>query len=105
MNPFRIAALLLMAAWAAGCVSKPVEEYAPPPLMIAQNSDGEVSLAWESEPGYVYTIYCQNAAGENWVTLEGAVRVPGTGGTLTASDRVDPNKPPRRYRLLPEKVR
>lgn len=88
----------------AGCVSKSIEEKYPlPPLAIAQNSDGDVTIAWKSETGFVYTIFCQAAAADDWKALKNAYRVQGTGGTMTAYDTANPHKPPRRYRILAEK--
>ena len=101
---FLFAGLLLSLT---GCVSKPVEnekEAHAPPLMIAQNSDGDVTIAWDSELGRVYTIYYQATEGANWRTLRTAIRVQGTGETLTVYDVVNPSRPLRRYRLLPEDI-
>lgn len=103
MNAFRSLLLITTLVFLSGCVSKPEEEYVPPPLVIAQNSDGDVSIAWESDLGYVYTIYYQSSADADWKALNEAYRVRGTGQMLTVSDRVNPNRPPRKYRLLPEK--
>lgn len=104
MSLFRSLLVLSVLVLLPGCVSKPVEiEMDAPPLMIAQNSDGDVTIAWESEPGYLYTIYYQNAVDGNWNALRLATRVRGTGKTLTTRDRVNPSKPLRRYRILPEK--
>ena len=92
-------------AFITGCASDTVdEEYPPPPLMIAQNADGEVTLAWDSDPGYMYTVFYQGAPGGEWAGLKNAFRVPGNGARLTVYDQVNPRKPPRRYRLLPEKM-
>jgi len=94
------AAILLLLA---GCVSKVVEEDRPPQMMIAQNSDGDVTMTWESELGLVYTVYCQKTKGGDWVALQGASRLRGTGETMTVRDRSNPRMPARRYRVLPEK--
>lgn len=104
MNTCRPLLLIMILAVLSGCVSKPVEkEYTPPPLMIAQNSDGDVAIAWESDPDYFYTIYYQNKSGDDWIPLKKAQRVPGTGQTLTVYDRVNPNRPLRRYRIVSER--
>ena len=95
-----ISAILLLA----GCVSTVIEEEkGPPPVITAQNSDGEVTVAWESELDLLYTVYCQKTSGGDWVILPGANRLRGTGEQMTARDRANPRKPPRRYRVLPEK--
>lgn len=101
---FLFAGLLLSLT---GCVSKSVEdekEAHAPSLMIAQNSDGDVTLAWESEIDRVYTIYYQAKEGADWKPLRTATRVRGTGEMLTVHDVVNPNWPLRRYRLLPEDI-
>ncbi len=104
MNIFRFLLLISILVLLPGCVSKPVEgEVHAPKLMIAQNSDGQVTIAWDSEPGYVYTIYYQITADADWKVLRAANRMRGTGETLTTHDRVNPNRPLRRYRILPEK--
>ena len=103
MNPFRIV-LFSLCILLAGCASSPEAEQPPPRLIYADDGDGHVTLEWESMPGYVYTIYSQAEAGTDWVALETATRIPGTGGKLDAYDRVDPNKPTPRYRVLPEKT-
>ena len=105
MNVVRSLLLSSIFILMAGCISKPLEvvEVHAPLLMIAQNSDGEVTIEWASEQDYVYTIYYQNTAGGDWRVLRAANRVPGTGQTLTIQDRVNPNQPLRRYRVLPEK--
>lgn len=106
MNLFRSLLFIMILSFLSGCVSKPVEnenEYAPPPLVIAQNSDGDVNIGWESDPGYVYTVFYQSSAGADWKALNEAYRVPGTGQMLTVYDHVNPNRPPHRYRILPEK--
>ena len=100
---FIFAGLLLSLT---GCVSKSVEdekEVHAPPLMIAQ-SDGNVTIAWDSEVDHVYTIYYQAKEGADWKPLRTATRVRGTGEILTVHDVVNPNRPLRRYRLLPEDV-
>jgi hypothetical protein len=89
----------------AGCVSKPVEvEEHAPPLMIAQNSDGKVTLSWESNPDHIYTVYYQAKKESDWKALRTGYQVRGTGQTITIYDRVNPNWPLRRYRLLPESI-
>ena len=88
----------------AGCVSQPLEKNEhEPPLMIAQNSEGETTLLWESERGYIYTVFYMDLKIGVWKELRGASRVRGSGQTLTAKDRVNPNRPQRRYRLAFEK--
>ena len=105
MNMLRFSMVVLMLFVLSGCVSKPVvaeNECNAPPLMIAQNGDGDVIIEWESEPGYLYTIYYQATADADWKVLKGMYRVPGTGQRLTAYDHVNPSRPPHRYRVLPE---
>ncbi len=88
-----------------GCVSKPMEDKVhAPSLMIGQNSDGDVSILWDSQPNHTYTLYYQDPPSDEWKTLRTASRVPGTGAALTVRDRVNPNKPQRRYRLEFERL-
>jgi hypothetical protein len=102
LRPFLLLASIVLFS---GCVSTPVEEeYPSPPLMIAQNADGEVTLAWDSDPGYMYTVFVQVTVGAEWKGLPKAFRIPGTGGRLTVYDQVNPRQTPPRYRLLPEKM-
>ena len=74
-----------------------------PRIVISQGGDGKVSIAWESKPGVYYSVYYQKNPEDDWKVLRGANHLRGTGGIMTVEDRVDPYKPPRRYRLLPEK--
>ncbi len=103
MKTIRCFLVALAVSLSAGCVSKVVEEEHPPPLMLARNSDGVTTMQWDSEPGYVYTIFYQDNPSSDWRILPQANRLRGTGKPLNAQDRVDPNRPPRRYRVLPEK--
>jgi len=106
MSTVRFLLFVSLLVLLSGCVSKPVEtedgKPALPPLMIAQNGDGDVIIEWESELGYVYTIYYQTTADADWKVLRRADRMRGTGQTLTAYDRVSPSRSLRRYRVLPE---
>ena len=103
-KPFPALLFLLAALSFSGCVSTVVEDDTRiPRLVIAQGGDGRVSISWESRPDHVYTVYYQDRQGGDWLILRGADRIPGNGSTLTVHDRVNPNRPPRRYRLLPEK--
>ncbi len=103
MKTIRYFGVLLAVSLLAGCVSKVVEEDHPPPLMLAQNSDGVTTMQWDSKLGYVYTIFYQDTPTSNWKILPQANRLRGTGKPLHAQDRIDPRRPPRRYRVLPEK--
>jgi hypothetical protein len=96
---FLIPALVLLS----GCVSKVVEVAHPPPLMLARNSDGVTTMQWETEPGYVYSIFYQDNPRSDWKVLPSADRLRGTGKPLNARDAIDPQRPPRRYRVLPER--
>ncbi len=96
--------VLLMSL--TGCVNKPMDDEVAhiPPLMIAQNSDGQVTISWESEADWIYTIYYQAEKEGDWKALRSGYRLQGTGRVLTIHDRVNPRRPMRRYRVLPEKV-
>lgn len=96
---------LLVAVLAlAGCRSRPPELLPHSPrLMIAQNSDGDATMSWESEEGYLYTIFLRDGEAP-WRELPSCVRCRGTGGTMVAHDRVTHSRPTmRRYRLHFEK--
>ena len=97
--------LLLLFMGLIGCVSAPPEipeEEHSPRLGISQNSAGKVTMSWESDIRYFYTIYCRDGSG-TWKEHRSVRQVRGTGGTMTAVDRVDPRRPARRYRLHFEK--
>ena len=95
---------LLVILLLTGCVSQTADQPEhDPSLMIAQNSDGETTLVWESDSSYIYTVFYMDSDKGSWKELRGANRVRGTGKTLEAKDRVNPNKPQRRYRLGFEK--
>ena len=105
MRFFRLLLGMVLLVFLAGCVSKTIEaEEHAPPLMIAQNSDGQVSISWDSQPDLIYTIYYQAEKDGDWKALRTAYQVRGTGETLTAYDRVNPKGSLRRYRLLPEDI-
>lgn len=112
---------------------EPLEEKHSPRLGVALNSDGVASMSWESSTSYLYTIYFQETRrtdkakkrsrrteneaeevlqgflhpdqkGDSWHVLRSVRQVRGTGGTMTASDRVNPYRGIiRRYRLHFEK--
>ncbi len=83
-----------------GCVSKPMEDRVhAPSLMISQNSDGLSLICWKSDLNHRYTLYYQDLTVGKWKILRGGNGVSGTGQTLTVTDHVNPNNPPRRYRL------
>ena len=105
MNLFRSFLFVVLWVGLVGCVSQPVEveEEHAPPLMIAQNGDGQVTISWDSELEYIYTVYYQAKKDGDWKALRSGYEVPGSGSTLTIYDRVNPNWPMRRYRLLPSK--
>ena len=97
-------AAALVVCLFVGCVSKKVEvgpELAPP-LMLSQNSSGEVFLSWKSDPGKRYTVYFRETDKAPWEPLPAGTHVRGTGGSLSLRDKQDPRKPPRLYRLRVE---
>ena len=105
MSMLRPIIFIAVLIFLSGCVRKPMEKHPLPPLAIAQNSDGDVTIAWESETGYFYTIYCQDSANGDWKALQHVYRVPGTGQTITVDHQVKPGQEPPRYRILPEKMK
>jgi hypothetical protein len=100
----RILQLLLLSVVLTGCISEPLEpEEHSPQLMIAQNSDGLTTLIWESDSSYLYTVFYRDGSNP-WQELRSVKLARGTGESMTASDRVNPNRAtPRRYRLHFEK--
>jgi hypothetical protein len=90
----------------SGCISKPAEKSPEhtPSLMISQNSDGEVTLMWESDPDYSYTVLYLDKKSGKWLSLRNGIRVRGTGKSLSVMDRVNPRNSQRRYRLQFDKL-
>ena len=91
-------ALLLIVL--TGCVSKVIEiEEHSPRLIVAQNSDGFATLIWESDSNYLYTIFYREGSSP-WKELSSVRQVRGTGESMTATDRVSPDRMAlRRYRV------
>lgn len=93
--------LLLLPVLLTGCMGVPTEaeELHSPKLMIAQDGDGLTRLVWQSRPDYLYTIYYRDGE-QPWRELSAVRKVPGTGGSMEATDRVNPSRRVlRRYRL------
>ncbi len=67
--------------------------------------EDKVTLSWNSEKGYLYTIlYTDKPQGDAvWLPLPGYVRMPGTGRTETLVFRIDPARP-RRFNLRVEEA-
>ncbi len=134
-NPAYFLLILFVAlAGCVSKPNEPLVEEHSPRLGVAQNSDGMATMSWESNRGYYYTIYYQeirrkkgdggrsgknehgaeevlqgflhpDQEGDSWHVLPSVRRMRGTGGTMTASDRVNPYRGiTRRYRLHFEKL-
>ncbi|MCF7848955.1 MAG: hypothetical protein K9M45_08910 [Kiritimatiellales bacterium] len=89
---------VVLAALLTGCVSKPVDkEEHRPPLMTSQNSEGDVTISFESEPGYIYTILYSDFHRKTWTNLTNGQNLRGTGKTITIKDKVNPAHPRRHY--------
>jgi hypothetical protein len=103
MNTFFKAVLLGASLALAGCVSTPMDELEHEPiLMITQNSDGVVSLSWESEPGYEYKLYSIDRGETEWKPMNRTFK--GTGATISLADKVNPRKSDRRYWIQADKI-
>jgi hypothetical protein len=105
MKLLRLMMILAAGCMLAGCMSETIQSEEPkaPLLMIAQNGDGDVTLEWESDADHSYTIFFQPKADADWIGLDNANRLPGSGGTMTVYHHVNPNRPAGRYRLVEEK--
>jgi len=100
---------LAISAFAlAGCVSTlPKESDHTPALRIAGNAEGLITIEWDTDPAYYYTVYsCQEKRNKKGVLrkLPQATSIRGTGKTITIHDRVRPGTPIPQYRLLPKKI-
>ena len=97
-----VAGVVLLAV--AGCVSSPLEEdkeYSPT-LMVTQNSDGEVMLAWDTKPGYRYRLYAIDRGDAEW--KEVGRTWDGTGKRISITAQVPPRKKDRRYWIQADKI-
>ena len=94
-----LAAACLLPIALAGCVTRKVAPEHQPRLMIAQDSDGVVTLRWESEPGYKYRIDVMDPETNTWKPLENAGVFHGNGETIVYKERRNPRKPAPWYNL------
>lgn len=83
-----------------GCVSKPVEKKHTPTLMTAQNSDGEVTLSWDSVVGYRYRLYLMDRGDTEWTPFGNTFDGTGERITLEGNSR----KKARRYWIQADKI-
>ncbi len=103
-NLFRKTGHLLLAGLGFlltfGCVSEPLEKKYAPVLMIAQNSDYEVTLSWESVLGYRYRLYLMDKGDNKWTPFDHAFDGTGTLITLNGNS----GKKDRRYWIQAEPI-
>ena len=99
------AVLLGVGLWcSAGCVSKKIQPADIPRVSSSQNSQGIVTLTWESKIGYRYRLMIRDMKTGQWTPVEGSEVYEGTGDTITVQDRQNPNKPLPWYSVRPEKI-
>lgn len=101
MQKFFSIILTVAALAVAGCVSEPVQQEKAhmPALMNVSDGDGNTTLSFKSEPGYVYTILFMDKQNPSWTKLPQGLRLRGTGKTIYVKDKVNPRMPTRRYWL------
>ena len=96
-----LAAPVLLAALAAGCVTE-IAEVPGQTLttLVTSRAGEEVRGSWNTESGKLYTVlYAPNRdARTQWRVLPGYQMLPGTGGRMLLKDRV-PLGENRYYRL------
>jgi len=94
-----ITVMVLFGVFQAGCVTQSeVQNTHRPALITTQNSEGDVTISFKSEPGYTYSIlYLDYNHQDKWRTLPNAQNIRGTGETIYIKDKVDPSLPHRRY--------
>lgn len=96
--PLVVFAMILLVT---GCVSKVID--APSvPVATTQNSEGVVTLSWESKVGYGYHLVARDMASRKMVIDSKLYR--GTGKVITVQFKRDPNKPLPEYSARPEKL-
>jgi len=104
--------LLLLAVTAlalVGCVSTLPKKATlhSPALRIAGNSEGRVTIEWDSDSSYYYTVYSYIEKKNQKSVLRKlpqATSIRGTGKTITIHDRIRYGAPVPQYRLLPKKI-
>ena len=91
---------IMIIALLSGCGSKPPEEKHSPVLMISQNSDGEVTLSWESVVGYRYRLYQMDRGDTEWTPF--GRTFDGTGERITLNGNA--GRKSRRYWIQADKI-
>lgn len=86
-----------------GCVRTTFEPEYTPRVSSAQNSDGLITLSWESRVGYDYVLLAKDANSTTWNPVKGASVFHGTGKTITVTDKRNPRQPLPWYSVRAEK--
>ncbi|MDF7805960.1 hypothetical protein P4E94_00825 [Pontiellaceae bacterium B12219] len=71
--------LAVLAVLTAGCASKAMEPEHRPKLGVAQNSDGIVTFAITTHPGYTYAIYYEDPKAKVWKLVPDCGSIKGSG--------------------------
>jgi len=87
----------------AGCVRQTIEPEYHPRVSTSQNSDGLVTLSWETRVGYDYSLFVVNPETREWQPLKGSKVYPGTGESITVTDRRNPRQPLPWYSVRAQK--
>jgi len=104
MMKYTFGVLVLMCALSlAGCVSERIEPAHSPRVTTAINSDGIVTLSFESRAGYDYRLFIMDSDTRQWSPVQGVGVIRGTGETITIQDRQNPRKPLPWYSVRSEK--
>lgn len=90
--------------FSTGCVSKKIEPAYVPVVSSSQNSDGIVTLSWESKTGYEYRILIRDINTGEWSPVKGSGVYRGTGETIIVRDQQNPNNPLPWYSVSPKKI-
>jgi hypothetical protein len=84
-----------------GCVSTATTDYAERSSLVVVEVEGAVQMSWQSQTGRSYTILYSDTGDESpdqWKPLPGYTEMPGSGGSMSAKDRL-PAGVDRKYRL------
>lgn len=84
----------------SGCVSQPVDREYTPVLIVSENSDGAVTLSWESMVGYRYRLYLLDCGDTEWTPFGHSI--DGTGELISLKGNSGKKK--RRYWIQADPV-
>lgn len=103
MKPAFLFLLMISILVSAGCVRETIEPEYSPRVTTSQNSDGLVTVSWESDLGYDYILQAMDPDVRQWIPVKGGKRYRGTGEVITVQDKRDPRKPLPWYSARAEK--